>query len=78
MNSKRLFEILISIKYCQIYFYIFSVQEVLKKESNYIISDPHVYSIQDLLHVKCGSLPLRLQELVEACNMHIIGCEVIF
>ncbi|XP_076168023.1 run domain Beclin-1-interacting and cysteine-rich domain-containing protein rubicon isoform X2 [Ptiloglossa arizonensis] len=53
-----------------------SVQEVLKKESNYIISDPHVYSIQDLLHVKCGSLPLRLQELVEACNMHIIGCEL--
>ncbi|XP_043256250.1 run domain Beclin-1-interacting and cysteine-rich domain-containing protein isoform X1 [Colletes gigas] len=53
-----------------------SVQEVLKKESNYIISDPHVYSIQDLIHVKYGILPVKLQELVQVCNMHIIGCEL--
>ncbi|XP_053982017.1 run domain Beclin-1-interacting and cysteine-rich domain-containing protein isoform X2 [Hylaeus anthracinus] len=53
-----------------------SVQEVLKKEPNYIISDPHVYSIQDLIHVKYGILPMRLQELVQMCNMHIIGCEL--
>ncbi|XP_078046287.1 run domain Beclin-1-interacting and cysteine-rich domain-containing protein rubicon isoform X1 [Augochlora pura] len=53
-----------------------SVQEVLKKEPNYIISDPHVYSIQDLIQVKYGILPIRLQELVELCHMHIIGCEL--
>nr|XP_031849906.1 run domain Beclin-1-interacting and cysteine-rich domain-containing protein isoform X2 [Nomia melanderi] len=53
-----------------------SVQEMLKKEPNYIISDPHVYSIQDLMHVKYGILPIRLQELVQVCNMHIIGCEL--
>ncbi|CAK9799367.1 Run domain Beclin-1-interacting and cysteine-rich domain-containing protein [Anthophora quadrimaculata] len=53
-----------------------SVQEILKKEQNYIISEPHVYSIQDLIHVKYGILPMRLQELVQVCNMHIIGCEL--
>ncbi|KZC13033.1 PREDICTED: run domain Beclin-1-interacting and cysteine-rich domain-containing protein [Dufourea novaeangliae] len=53
-----------------------SVQEVLKKESNFMISDPHVYSIQDLIHVKYGILPMRLQELVQVCNMHIVGCEL--
>ena len=53
-----------------------SVQKLLKKEPNYILSDPHVYSIQDLLHVKYGILPMRLQELVQVCNMHIIGCEL--
>ncbi|KOC60223.1 Run domain Beclin-1 interacting and cystein-rich containing protein [Habropoda laboriosa] len=53
-----------------------SVQETLKKEQNYIISEPHVYSIQDLILVKYGILPMRLQELVQVCNMHIIGCEL--
>ncbi|XP_076671561.1 run domain Beclin-1-interacting and cysteine-rich domain-containing protein rubicon isoform X1 [Andrena cerasifolii] len=53
-----------------------SVQKLLKKEPNYILSDPHVYSIQDLMHVKYGILPMRLQELVQVCNMHIIGCEL--
>ncbi|XP_043511734.1 run domain Beclin-1-interacting and cysteine-rich domain-containing protein isoform X1 [Frieseomelitta varia] len=53
-----------------------SVQDVLKKEPNYIISEPHIYSIQDLMHVKYGILPMRLQELVEMCNMHIMSCEL--
>ncbi|XP_076292107.1 run domain Beclin-1-interacting and cysteine-rich domain-containing protein rubicon isoform X2 [Lasioglossum baleicum] len=53
-----------------------SIQEVLKKEPNYIISDPHVYSIQDLVHVKYGSLPMRLNGLVQVCNMHILECEL--
>lgn len=30
------------------------------------------------MHVKYGILPMRLQELVEMCNMHIMGCEVVF
>ncbi|CAL7940368.1 unnamed protein product [Xylocopa violacea] len=53
-----------------------SIQEVLKKEQNYIISEPHVYSIQDLMQVKYGILPMRLQELVQMCNIHIVGCEL--
>lgn len=36
-----------------------------------------MYSIQDLMHVKYGIVPMRLQELVQVCNMHIVGCEVI-
>ncbi|XP_017876260.1 run domain Beclin-1-interacting and cysteine-rich domain-containing protein [Ceratina calcarata] len=52
-----------------------SVQEILKKEPNYMISKPHVYSIQDLIHVKYGTLPMRLQGLIQMCNMHIVGCE---
>ncbi|XP_014481802.1 PREDICTED: run domain Beclin-1 interacting and cysteine-rich containing protein [Dinoponera quadriceps] len=53
-----------------------SLQDVLKKEPNYIINDPHVYSIQDLIHVKFGVLFVRLQELVEVCWAHIAGCEL--
>lgn len=29
------------------------------------------------MHVKYGILPMKLQELVQMCNMHIMGCEVI-
>lgn len=53
-----------------------SLQDMLKKEPNYIINDPHVYSIQDLIHVKFGVLFVRLQELVEVCCAHIADCEV--
>ncbi|XP_034175276.1 run domain Beclin-1-interacting and cysteine-rich domain-containing protein rubicon isoform X2 [Osmia lignaria lignaria] len=49
-----------------------SVQEILKKEPSYILNEPHVYSIQDLMHIKYGILPIRLQELVQVCNMHIL------
>lgn len=52
------------------------VQEVLKKEPNYIISDPHVYSIEDLVHVKNRDMPMRLQELVQMCSAHVLGCEL--
>jgi len=50
---------------------------VLKKEPSYIINDPHVYSIQDLINVKLGVLYVRLQELVQICCAHIVDCEVL-
>ncbi|XP_012541570.1 run domain Beclin-1-interacting and cysteine-rich domain-containing protein isoform X2 [Monomorium pharaonis] len=53
-----------------------SLQDVLKKESNYIINEPHVYSIQDLINVKLGVLYVRLQELVQICCAHIVDCEL--
>ncbi|XP_011877709.1 PREDICTED: run domain Beclin-1 interacting and cysteine-rich containing protein [Vollenhovia emeryi] len=53
-----------------------SLQDVLKKEPNYIINDPHVYSIQDLINVKLGVLFARLQELVQICCTHIVDCEL--
>ncbi|KYN44446.1 Run domain Beclin-1 interacting and cystein-rich containing protein [Trachymyrmex septentrionalis] len=53
-----------------------SLQDVLKKEPNYIINDPHVYSIQDLINVKLGVLFVRLQELVQICCAHIVDCEL--
>ncbi|KAG7207686.1 hypothetical protein KM043_009305 [Ampulex compressa] len=53
-----------------------SLQDTLKKEPSYIISDPHMYSIQDLMHVKYGVLPIRLHELVQICNTHVTGCEL--
>ncbi|XP_043674149.1 run domain Beclin-1-interacting and cysteine-rich domain-containing protein isoform X1 [Vespula pensylvanica] len=53
-----------------------NVQDILKKESDYIINDPHVYSIQDLMYVKLGILPMQLQELIEMCNAHVASCEL--
>ncbi|KAL6254653.1 hypothetical protein P5V15_013959 [Pogonomyrmex californicus] len=53
-----------------------SLQDVLKKEPNYIINDPHVYSIQDLINVKLGVLFVKLQELVQICCAHVVDCEL--
>ncbi|XP_012286389.1 run domain Beclin-1-interacting and cysteine-rich domain-containing protein isoform X2 [Orussus abietinus] len=53
-----------------------SIQETLKKEPKYMLSDPHVYSIQDLFQVKTGLLPARLQDIVQACRTHVLDCEL--
>lgn len=53
-----------------------SLQDGLKKEPNYIINEPHVYSIQDLINVKLGVLYVKLQELVQICCAHIVDCEL--
>ncbi|XP_070158567.1 run domain Beclin-1-interacting and cysteine-rich domain-containing protein [Polyergus mexicanus] len=53
-----------------------SLQNMLKKEPDYIISDPHVYSIQDLINIKFGMLYAKLQELVQVCCAHIVECEL--
>lgn len=54
----------------------YSLQNMLKKEPDYIISDPHVYSIQDLINIKFGVLYIKLQELVQICCAHTMECEV--
>ncbi|KAJ8684242.1 hypothetical protein QAD02_020034 [Eretmocerus hayati] len=51
-----------------------SPQEALKREPSHIISDPHVYSIQDFTQVKTGILPLELSKLVQECCKHIAEC----
>lgn len=53
-----------------------SLQNMLKKEPDYIISDPHVYSIQDLINIKFGVLYIKLQELVQVCCAHTMECEL--
>lgn len=53
-----------------------SLQNMLKKEPDYIMSDPHVYSIQDLINIKFGVLYVRLHELVQACCAHTVECEL--
>lgn len=53
-----------------------SVQEQLKKEPSYIMNDPHVYSIQDLINIKYGVLPAKLQDIIDVCCEHINDCEL--
>lgn len=53
-----------------------SLQDVLKKEPSYIMSDPHVYSIQNFIDVKLSVLSVKLQELVQVCCAHVVDCEV--
>ncbi|XP_066589438.1 run domain Beclin-1-interacting and cysteine-rich domain-containing protein isoform X2 [Prorops nasuta] len=52
-----------------------SYQNLLKKQPDYIVNDPHTYSIQDLLNVKLGTLQPKLEELVELCCNHATNCE---
>jgi len=63
-----------AIYFCLLYYV--SLQEQLKKEPSYIMSDPHMYSIQDLINVKYGVLFIKLQDIVEICCMHVTDCEV--
>lgn len=58
--------------------YYYSLQNMLKKEPDYIISDPHVYSIQDLINIKFGMLYDKLQDLVQVCCAHAMECEVLY
>lgn len=53
-----------------------SIQEQLKKEPSYIMNDPHVYSIQDLINIKYGVLPAKLQDIIDVCCEHINDCEL--
>ncbi|XP_015607348.1 run domain Beclin-1-interacting and cysteine-rich domain-containing protein isoform X2 [Cephus cinctus] len=52
------------------------LQEDLRREPQYILNDCHVYSIQDFLQVKMGSLPEKLRDLVQACCSHVLQCEL--
>ncbi|XP_043284553.1 run domain Beclin-1-interacting and cysteine-rich domain-containing protein [Venturia canescens] len=51
-----------------------SVQEALKKQPNYIFNDPHIYSMQDLVSVKVGTLTTKLSEIVQDCCAHVSEC----
>lgn len=42
------------------------------------MNDPHVYSIQDLINIKYGVLPAKLQDIIDVCCEHINDCEVNF
>ncbi|OXU29786.1 hypothetical protein TSAR_006955 [Trichomalopsis sarcophagae] len=49
-------------------------EEALRREPDYIMTDPHVYSIHDFSQVKTGILPLELSKLVQECCKHVAEC----
>lgn len=54
----------------------YRLQDSLQKEPIYMLNDPHVYAIQDLVGVKSGLLTEKLRELVKSCCSHVAKCEV--
>lgn len=42
----------------------------------HIILKPDLYSIQNLVDVKNGELGKKLQNLIAACNKHVMNCQV--
>jgi len=42
----------------------------------HIILKPDLYSIQNLVDVKNGELGKKLQNIITACNKHVINCQV--
>lgn len=55
---------------------ICSIQEIIKEEPEYIHSDPHVYSMQDLMFIKFGDFVEKLQNVVKTCTSHVAQCVV--
>lgn len=66
------------IDYTLIFFLFCRQQEFLQKEASYIMTDPEVYSLHDLLQVKSGEFFNRLKQLVDVCSKHVLDCEVSF
>lgn len=52
------------------------LKETLESMDAHIILKPDLYSIQNLVDVKNGELGKKLQNLIVACNKHIIDCQV--
>ncbi|XP_014203887.1 run domain Beclin-1-interacting and cysteine-rich domain-containing protein [Copidosoma floridanum] len=49
-------------------------QEALRRQGSHMISDQHIYSIEDFLRVKNGTLSLELNNLVQECCKHVAEC----
>ena len=54
----------------------FRIRERLEQEKTYILADPEIYSIEDLVSVRNGDMKLRLKYLVELCCRHTAECKV--
>ncbi|XP_066992565.2 run domain Beclin-1-interacting and cysteine-rich domain-containing protein [Anabrus simplex] len=52
------------------------LQDELQKEAPYVLTEPDVFSLQDLLQVKSGELPTRLRELISCCSQHVADCQL--
>ncbi|PRD25363.1 UNVERIFIED_CONTAM: Run domain Beclin-1-interacting and cysteine-rich domain-containing protein [Trichonephila clavipes] len=51
-----------------------NIQDILKKENQYISHEPHVYSLNDFVQVKSGDFVKYLRQLVNPCIEHVKQC----
>lgn len=51
-------------------------QESMEKECPYILTDPEVYSLNDLVQIKNGDYLSRIRSLVDMCIKHVSDCQV--
>ncbi|CAH0557588.1 unnamed protein product [Brassicogethes aeneus] len=57
--------------------YAETIQERFEQELKfYLLNDPEVYSIEDLVHIKSGELKNKLKLLVELCCRHTSECKI--
>ncbi|CAL1267562.1 unnamed protein product [Larinioides sclopetarius] len=51
-----------------------NIRDFLKKENQYLLQDPHMYSLSDFVQVKSGDLVRHLRHLVNPCIEHVKQC----
>ncbi|GFY56270.1 run domain Beclin-1-interacting and cysteine-rich domain-containing protein [Trichonephila inaurata madagascariensis] len=51
-----------------------NIQDILKKENQYISHEPHLYSLNDFVQVKSGDFVKYLRQLVNPCIEHVKQC----
>ncbi|CAL4208915.1 unnamed protein product, partial [Meganyctiphanes norvegica] len=51
-------------------------REILDKFPNHWSSEPHVYSLCDLIEVKEGTFVCKIKELTQHCISHVAKCQV--
>lgn len=52
------------------------LQECLRREPTYLLTEPEVYSLQDLIQVKSGELVNRLKLYMHNGLMHVANCQL--
>lgn len=56
--------------------FLHRLREDLEKESSYILTDPDMYSLHDLIQVKTGDFLNKLREVNGECITHVDKCEL--
>ncbi|XP_017767901.1 PREDICTED: run domain Beclin-1-interacting and cysteine-rich domain-containing protein isoform X1 [Nicrophorus vespilloides] len=53
-----------------------TIQDYLKNERSYLLSDPDVYSMEDLVKVKTGEMRVKFKFIAEMCSKHVYECQL--
>lgn len=55
---------------------VYRLNDIIGKFPDHIYQQPHVYSIEDFIHVKNGDLLPQIMSVFAVARTHVVSCEV--